>query len=97
LETALVSLYDRYISRGILGWDIIVKRYSAEPRRVMKLQPVPVIEGGIADFILFNPARSTTFSRDFMKSKSINTPFLDNTLQGMVERVIYRGAELLAR
>jgi dihydroorotase len=97
LETALVSLYDRFISKGTFGWDVIVKRYSAEPRRIMKLQPVPIIEGGIADFILFNPARSTTFSRDFMKSKSINTPFIDQTLQGMVERVMYRGEELLMR
>ena len=97
LETALVSLHDRYISKGVFGWDLIVKRYSAEPRRVMKLEPVPVKEGGLAEFILFNPARTTTFTRDFMKSKSINTPFLDKTLQGMIERVVYRGAELLVR
>ncbi len=97
LESALVSLYDYYISKDILDWGLIVKRYSAEPRRMMKLQPVPIQEGGTAEFILFNPARTTTFSRTFMKSKSINTPFLDKTLQGMVERVIYRGEELLVR
>ncbi len=97
LESALVSLYDYYIRKDILDWGLIVKRYSAEPRRLMKLPPVPVKEGGIAEFILFNPARTTTFSRAFMKSKSINTPFLDKTLQGMVERVVYRGEELLAR
>ncbi|MFO1484021.1 MAG: dihydroorotase [Verrucomicrobiaceae bacterium] len=97
LETALPSLHDHFISKGILDWGLIVKRYSAEPRRIMKLPTVPIKEGGIAEFILFNPARTTTFSRDFMKSKSINTPFLDQTLQGMVERVVYRGEELLAR
>ncbi|MCF7785326.1 MAG: dihydroorotase [Prosthecobacter sp.] len=97
LETALVSLYDSYIAKDILSWQLIVQRYSAEPRRLMKLPPVPVKEGGIAEFIVFNPARTTTFSRDFMKSKSINTPFLDKTLQGMVERVVYRGEDLLAR
>ncbi|WP_294389806.1 dihydroorotase [Prosthecobacter sp.] len=97
LETALVSLYDRFISKDILDWGLIVKRFSAEPRRLMKLPPVPIKEGGVAEFILFNPARTTTFSRDFMKSKSINTPFLDHTLQGMIERVVYRGEELLAR
>jgi dihydroorotase len=97
LETALPSLFDRFISKGLLDWGIIVKRYSAEPRRLMKLPTVPIKEGGIAEFILFNPARTTTFSRDFMKSKSLNTPFLDQTLQGMVERVVYRGEELLAR
>jgi len=97
LESALVSLHDRYIAKGILSWQLIVQRYSAEPRRLMKLAPVPIKEGGSADFIVFNPARTTTFSREFMKSKSINTPFLDQTLQGMVERVVYRGEELLAR
>ncbi|MFC5456441.1 dihydroorotase [Prosthecobacter fluviatilis] len=97
LETALVSLYDRFISKGLLGWQLIVRHYSAGPRRLMKLAPVPIQEGGTAEFIVFNPARTTTFSRDFMKSKSLNTPFLDKTLQGMVERVIYRGEELLAR
>ena len=97
LESALVSLYDYYIRKDILSWQLIVQRYSAEPHRMMKLPPVPVKEGGIAEFILFNPARTTTFSRDFMKSKSINTPFLDKTLQGMVERVVYRGEELLVR
>jgi dihydroorotase len=97
LESALVSLYDTYITKEILSWQLIVKRYSAEPRRLMKLAPVPIKEGGTAEFIVFNPARTTTFSRDFMKSKSINTPFLDKTLQGMVERVVYRGEELLAR
>ncbi len=97
LESSLVSLYDRYIAKDILSWHLIVKRYSAEPRRLMKLPAVPIKEGGTAEFIVFNPARTTTFSRDFMKSKSINTPFLDKTLQGMVERVVYRGEELLAR
>lgn len=97
LETALVSLYDYYIAKEVLDWGLIVKRYSAEPRRLMKLAPVPIKEGGVAEFIVFNPARSTTFSREFMKSKSSNTPFLDKTLRGMVERVVYRGEELLAR
>ncbi|MBN8417334.1 MAG: dihydroorotase [Verrucomicrobia bacterium] len=97
LETALVSLYDSFIAKNLLSWQLIVQRYSAEPRRLMKLPPVPVKEGGTAEFIVFDPARTTTFSRDFMKSKSINTPFLDKTLQGMVERVVYRGEELLAR
>ncbi|MGV3662598.1 MAG: dihydroorotase [Prosthecobacter sp.] len=97
LETALASLYHHFISKGMLDWRVIVKHYSAEPRRMLKLPPVPVVEGGTAEFIVFNPARTTTFSRDFMKSKSLNTPFLDKTLQGMVERVVYRGEELLAR
>ncbi len=94
LDTALVSMFDRFVSRGELGWDVIVKRYSAEPRRLMGLEPVPVEEGKPAEFIIFDPEGSTTFTADFMKSKSRNTPFLDKTLKGSVDAVV-RGREVL--
>ena len=94
LETALVSLHDRFIASGQIGWDLIVKRYSAEPRRMMGLEVVPVEKSKLAELIVFDPAGETTFSREFMRSKSVNTPFLDKTLQGRVELVV-RGSEIL--
>ena len=97
LETAMVSLYDSFIRKGAFGWDLIVKRYSAEPRRIIGLKPVPVIEGGVAEFIVFNPNATTTFTTDFMKSRSRNTPFLDKTLQGCVDAVVLNGEVLLKR
>ena len=97
LETALPSLFDAFISKGVFGWDLLVKRFSAEPRRLIKLDPVPIKPDAVAEFIVFNPDRDTTFTRAFMKSKSINTPFFGKTVRGMVERVIYKGEELLSR
>ena len=94
LDTALVSLHDRFVTSGEIGWDLIVKRYSAEPRRMMGLEVVPVEESKPAELIVFDPGGETTFSREFMRSKSINTPFLDQTLQGRVELVV-RGSEIL--
>jgi dihydroorotase len=97
LETALVSLYDRFVSKGHLGWDLVIRRYSAEPRRLMGLEPVPVVEGGTAEFLLFDEEGETTFSRDFMKSKAENTPFLDQTLKGRIDLVVRGGEVLLER
>lgn len=97
LETALVSLYHYFIATGKFGWDLVVKRYSAEPRRMMGLEPVPVEEGKPADFILFDPEAETTFTTDFMKSKSRNTPFLDKTLKGRVDLVVLGKEVLLER
>ena len=94
LETALVSLFDRFISKDAFGWDLLVKRYSAEPRRLTKVEPVPVVEGGAAELIVFDPAAETTFTKDFMKSKSSNTPFLDQSLKGQV-RLVLKGEEIL--
>ncbi|OYV04159.1 MAG: dihydroorotase, partial [Verrucomicrobiales bacterium VVV1] len=76
---------------------LVVKRYSAEPRRMMGLPAVPVEEGKPADFILFDPEAETTFTTAFMKSKSRNTPFLDKTLKGRVDLVVLGDAVLLER
>jgi dihydroorotase len=94
LETALVSLYHFFVRPGKFGWDVVVKRYSAEPRRLMGL-PVPTIEvGQPAEFLLFDTEAGTTFTKEFMKSKSQNTPFINQTLQGRVDLVVL-GTEIL--
>lgn len=96
LDTAVVSLYHYFIKEGKFGWDTLVRKYSAEPRRLMSL-PVPSIaEGQSADMVLFNTEATSTFTKDFMKSKSQNTPFLDKTLNGRVDLVVL-GSEILLR
>ena len=97
LESALVSLFDRFVVPGEFGWDLLVKRYSAEPRRMMGLPAVPIEEGKAAELIVFDPAGETTFTREFMKSKSVNTPFLDQTLKGSVDLVLLGNEILLER
>ncbi|GHC58618.1 dihydroorotase [Roseibacillus persicicus] len=94
LDTALVSLFDRFVAAGELTWDVIVKRYSAEPRRMMNLEPVPIEEGKRAELLVFDPNGETTFSREFMKSKSVNTPFFNKTLKGRID-LLLAGEELL--
>ncbi|MCP5550360.1 MAG: dihydroorotase [Akkermansiaceae bacterium] len=97
LETAVVSLFHHFIKPGRFGWDLLVKRYSAEPRRLTGLEPVPIVEGGVAEFIVFDPEKTTTFTRDFMRSKSMNTPFLDRELDGRITWVLRNGEFLLRR
>ena len=97
LETALISLYTHFIRDGRMGWDVLVKRFSAEPRRLIHLEPVPVEEGLKAEFIVFDPNAITKVDRGFMKSKSLNTPFLNKELQGSVEKVVLAEKVLLDR
>jgi dihydroorotase len=97
LDTALVSLHHHFVATGKFGWDLIVKRFSAEPRRLMGLPTVAIAEGQPVDLILFDPGAETTFTRHFMQSKSHNTPFLDKTLMGSVDLVMLGGTILLER
>lgn len=94
LETAVVSLFHHFIKQERFGWDLVVRRYSAEPRRLLGLEPFPVVEEGRAEFLVFATDQSTTFQREFMRSKSANTPFVDQTLEGRVVAVV-RGGEIL--
>jgi len=97
MDTALVSLYHHFVATGKFGWDLIVKRYSAEPRRLMGLPVAVIEEGKPVDLILFDPDAETTFTTDFMKSKSRNTPFIDQTLKGRVDLVVLGKTILLER
>jgi len=97
LDTALVSLYHHFVATGKFGWDLVVKRFSAEPRRLMGLPVVSIEVGQPVDLILFDPEAETTFTKSFMKSKSQNTPFLDKTLKGSVDFVVLGENVLLDR
>ena len=94
LETAVVSLFHYFVREGHFGWDLLVKRYSAEPRRLVGLPVVRIAAGQTAELALFDPEATTTFSRAFMKSKSQNTPFLNKTLNGAVDMVVLGDAVL---
>lgn len=97
LDTAVVSLYHHFIKDGKFGWDTLVKKYSAEPRRLMSLEVPTIEEGQHANLTLFNTEATSTFTKDFMKSKARNTPFLDKTLNGRVDLVVLGNEILLER
>jgi dihydroorotase len=97
LDTAVVSLYHYFIKEGKFGWDTLVKKYSAEPRRLMSLEVPTIAEGQTANLTLFNTEATSTFTKDFMKSRSQNTPFLNKTLQGRIELVVLGDKILLER
>jgi len=88
LETALVSLYDRFVRHGLLGWDVIVERFSDVPRLLIGLDAVRLEEGAAVDLVVFDMRGETCFDEGFMRSKSANTPFLGQTLRGRVRRVV---------
>lgn len=94
LDTALLSLYDRYVRTGELTWNLIIERFSAQPRRMMGLPAVQIACNADVDFLLFDPEATTWIDRAFLKSKSINTPFLGQSLRGSIDLVI-KGSHLL--
>jgi dihydroorotase len=58
---------------------------------------VPIVVGGVAEFLLFDPEKRTTFTKEYMRSRSQNTPFLNQTLQGTIDLLVKDGVILLER
>ncbi len=84
LETAVPVIHDRFIRAGVFGWDLLIERYSAAPRRLAGFAPVAIAEGEKAEFFVFDPESETPVTRETMKTKSPVTPFLGKTLAGRV-------------
>lgn len=88
LETALLSLHDRLVRPGKLPWDVLVRAYSENPRRILNKPPVEIREGVDAEFVVFDPEGETEIHQDYLLSLSRNTPFLGQTLAGNIEQVV---------
>ncbi len=74
LETTVPVMFDRFIRKGVFGWDLLIERYSAAPRRLVGLAAVAIVEGTRAEFFLFDPEGETPVTRETMKTKSPVSP-----------------------
>jgi dihydroorotase len=86
LELALPILWQRFVATG--RWQPLqLFRYgSFQPAQCLHLQPPAVQVGHPAEMLLFNPGATWTVSTQTLKSKSSNTVWLGQTIQGRVER-----------
>ena len=88
LETAVLSLYDRFIKNGVFGWDLLIRKYSVAPREIVGQQPVAIQEGEKANFFVFDPEGETTVDAGYLKTKSHVSPFLGKALAGAIRETV---------
>ena len=88
LATALPALHHHLISSGLLSWETLAERFCAAPRRLLGLDIPVITEGSAVNAILFDPVAATTFTAEALKSRSQNSPFLNQTLRGSAVLVL---------
>ena len=69
----------------------IVELICHNPRRIFGLPPATLKEGGEADLTLFQPDTAYTFTKEHVRSRSSNTPFLGKELKGTVLGILHKG------
>ena len=95
LETALSLGIRELVDKGYLSMMELIEKMSLAPAKLYRLAAGYLREGGPADLVVFDPEREWVV-RDFA-SKAANSPFVGETMPGVVSyticggKIVYRG------
>ena len=95
LETSLAAVWQYLVEPGCLSALRLVEAWSLNPARRFGLSGGTLRPGEPADMILFDPNCREMVTRASLCSKSSNTPFLDQELQGFAVMAWVGGRLLL--
>ncbi|MCX8028783.1 MAG: dihydroorotase [Brevinematales bacterium] len=92
LETALPILYTYLIKENHISLLDLVRLFSYNPSRILKLENKGHISvGSDADITIYNPNNETIITEEFFVSKSKNSCFIGMKIAGEVKYTIYKG------
>lgn len=89
LETSLALGVTSLVREGHLTMMQLMQKMSVNPANLYKLNPQGLVEGAIADLVIFNPDEK--FVAGNYVSKANNSPFTGITLYGVVHYTICEG------
>ncbi len=89
LETALPLAITHLVAPGYLSVAELMEKMAYNPSKLYHLDRGYLAEGLEADLVIFDIYKEKTYHR--FESKSCNTPFLGETLQGVIEYTICGG------
>jgi len=91
LETSLGLAITNLVQKGYMTLPDLVRKMSAEPAKILSLQPGGFNIGDMADLTIFNPDEEWTVLAEKFKSKSKNSPFIGYKLKGKIKATITGG------
>ncbi|WP_322924605.1 dihydroorotase [Paenibacillus campi] len=81
-ETAFPLLYTKFVQTGRWSLELLVRRMTADPARVFRLDTGRLEQGAPADLTLIDLEQERAVDPDTFLSKGKNTPFTGWKLQG---------------
>lgn len=92
LETAFAAGYTYLVKNKIMDLTVLAEKMSFGPARILGLEQCGIIEEGMdADIVIVDLEKKWVVSKDGLKSKSKNTPFLGMELEGVIDYTINKG------
>ena len=96
LETALSLALRHLVEPGLLSMTEMLALLTCNPADYYRLPAGTLAQGAAADIVIFDPSAKWTVTKESFHSKSCNSPFLGETLPGVIRctisagRIIYR-------
>jgi dihydroorotase len=97
LETALSLALRELVGPGLLTLPELIDRMSTTAARIFHLPGGTLAVGAPADLVLFDPAARWVVEKNRIQSKSRNTPFMGETMPGIVELTLVDGQVVFRR
>ena len=90
-QTAL-PLSLNLVREGYLTLEQVVEKLSVNPAKIIGKKDIGTLRPGArANITVFDPEEEFNLTKDLIKSKSYNTPFLNQRLRGKVKFTVYSG------
>ena len=80
------------VREGYISLFQLIEKISTVPARVINKKDIGTLRRGArANITIFDPDEEYVFTKEMIKSKSYNSPFLNEKLKGKVKFTIYNG------
>ncbi len=84
METLFAATYSELVIRRKFPLNKYLSYLAQAPYKIMGLKPPEIKTGNIAELVILDLKKEQTIKRDFFLSKSLNSPFMGQTLTGEV-------------
>ncbi len=91
LETSLGLVLTKLVDTGIIDHARMVELMAINPRKILRVEPVKLEAGSVADLTVIDPDVTWTVDRDDFYSKAGNSAFLGWQLKGRASDVYVGG------
>ena len=80
------------VREGYLSLSQLIEKISTVPAKIINKKDIGTLRPGArANIAIFDPDEEYVFTKEMVKSKSYNSPFLNEKLKGKVKFTVYNG------
>ena len=91
IETSVGLILTNLVNPGVITWQRMVELMAVKPREILRVEPVTLAVGSVADVTIIHPNLAWTVAEQDFQSKATNSAFIGANLVGRATDVYVGG------